>query len=69
MILSPCKDCADRCYLCHSKCERYNSYKRALEIEKESCRKYTEYSCYRKEKYFRLSKICQHPRKNTVVGS
>jgi hypothetical protein len=30
---SPCKNCTDREVGCHSKCERYAEYKRAIEAE------------------------------------
>lgn len=30
-VMSPCKDCADRCIGCHSTCGDYAEYKQALE--------------------------------------
>jgi len=30
-VMSPCKDCTDRCMGCHSTCGDYAEYKRALE--------------------------------------
>lgn len=33
-VMSPCKDCTDRCIGCHSTCERYKEYKDTLEINR-----------------------------------
>lgn len=30
-VMSPCKDCTDRCMGCHSTCGDYAEYKQALE--------------------------------------
>lgn len=30
-VMSPCKDCTDRCIGCHSTCGDYAEYKQALE--------------------------------------
>ena len=38
MTKAPCKDCPDRVIGCHSNCERYKAFRRALEAEKAHTR-------------------------------
>jgi hypothetical protein len=45
-IIRCCKDCTDRHYGCHSKCEKYNAEKKAME------RKYVA-SDWEAEEYYR----------------
>lgn len=42
MIIAPCKDCVGRELGCHSKCERYASYRAAKDEEGNKRRKIRE---------------------------
>lgn len=65
MTDSGCKDCAERHEGCHSKCERYKAFRKALDEKKmrermENEAKYSliEQAQKRKEKRRRMDKRC-----------
>ena len=58
MLNSPCKDCPDRHYLCHSECEKYLEFKKQNDALREKRMKqnqldydcYGTYYCFKKQK-------------------
>lgn len=39
-VTSPCKDCPDRVPSCHSKCEKYITFRRELDEKNAAIREY-----------------------------
>lgn len=40
---APCYKCKDRTLVCHSECEKYLKYRKAIDDKKAKEREYTEY--------------------------
>lgn len=53
--MSPCKDCSERCYKCHSTCKKYQEYslKRQKFCEQKRA---DDLRAYYYEKYARIKK-------------
>ena len=52
---SPCKDCCERCYKCHSNCERYLKFRAELDETNEQKRS-EDFNNYYYEKYRRIQR-------------
>lgn len=52
---SPCMNCPDRCYKCHSSCEKYKTYTDKIQ-ELNKKRRADDFNDYYCEKYRRIEK-------------
>jgi len=61
-LVSPCKECSDRCIGCHSTCGEYAEYKQELERRRHDIKLESESVAFQKAVKKRISKSRKYRR-------